>query len=55
MTEITVSLPDEMFQHAARLSNATRLKVSDILTDALSFTLPPLDGATFREDPVRSA
>jgi len=52
MTEITVSLPDEIFQQAARLSNATRLKVSDILTDALSFTLPTLDGATFREDPV---
>jgi hypothetical protein len=52
MTEITVSLPDEIYKHAARLSDATRLKISDILTDALSFTLPTLDGTTFREDAV---
>lgn len=52
MTDITVSLPDEIYKHAARLSAATRLKVSDILTDALSFTLPTLGGATFKEDAV---
>ncbi len=52
MTEVTVSLPDEIYKHAARLSDATRLQIADILTDALSFTLPTLDGATLREDAV---
>ena len=52
MTEITISLPNEIYKHAARLSDATRLPIADILTDALSFTLPTLDGAALREDIV---
>lgn len=45
MVEVTLSIPDNVYQHATRLSAATQLNVSNILTDALAFTLPTLDGA----------
>lgn len=45
MVEVTLSIPENVFQHAERLSEATKLNVSSILTDALAFTLPTLGGA----------
>jgi hypothetical protein len=52
MVEVTVSLPDNIFRHAVRLSEATKLNVSNILTDALAFTLPTLDDAMSAEEPI---
>ncbi len=53
MVEVTLSIPENVFQHAARLSNATQLHVSNILTEALAFTLPTMDGALSAVEPVR--
>jgi len=52
MVEVTLSIPENIFQHAARLSNATQLHVSNILTEALAFTLPTMDGALSAVEPV---
>lgn len=52
MVEVTLSIPESIFQHAARLSNATQLHVSNILTEALAFTLPTMDGALSAVEPV---
>jgi hypothetical protein len=52
MVEVTVSLPDNVFQHAARLSEATKLNIANILTDALAFTLPTLDNAMSTEESI---
>jgi hypothetical protein len=49
MVEVTLSIPENIFQHAARLSEATQLNVSHILADALAFTLPTLEGALAAE------
>lgn len=45
MVEITLSLPDHLYQHAQNLSATTHLEIPNILIDALGFTLPTLDGA----------
>lgn len=52
MVEVTLSIPENVFQHAARLSKATQLHVSNILTEALAFTLPTMDGALSAVEPV---
>ncbi len=52
MVEITLSIPENVFQHAARLSIAMQLHVSNILTEALAFTLPTMDGALSAVEPV---
>lgn len=52
MAEVTLSIPDNILQHAERLSKATELNVSNILIDALAFTLPTLDGAMAAVAPV---
>jgi len=52
MVEITLSIPENVFQHATRLSQATQLHVSNILADALAFTLPTLEGALSAAEPV---
>ncbi|MGH7597234.1 MAG: hypothetical protein ACREOI_12835 [bacterium] len=44
MVEITLSLPDHLYQHAQNLSTTTHLEIPNILIDALGFTLPTLDG-----------
>jgi len=52
MIEVTLSIPENVFQHATRLSKATQLNVSNILTEALAFTLPTLDIALAADEPV---
>ena len=52
MVEVTLALPDNVFQHAMRLSHATKLNVSNILTDALAFTLPTLEDAMSSETAI---
>ncbi|MDZ7292946.1 MAG: hypothetical protein ONB44_13150 [candidate division KSB1 bacterium] len=52
MVEVTLSLPDKIYQHAARLSAVTQFEVSNILTEALAFTLPTLDEAMAATTPV---
>jgi hypothetical protein len=52
MVEVTLSIPENVFQHAARLSEATKLNVSNILTDALAFTLPTLGEAMSVGEPI---
>ena len=42
MTSITVELPQETYQRASRLAQLTNRKVSDVLTETLTLSLPPL-------------
>ncbi|NKQ35139.1 MAG: hypothetical protein HF973_05920 [Chloroflexi bacterium] len=41
MTSITVELPRETYQRASRLAQLTNRKVSDVLTETLTLSLPP--------------
>lgn len=52
MVEVTLALPENVFQHATRLSHATKLNVMSILADTLAFTLPTLEGAMNSEAPI---
>lgn len=52
MVEVTLAIPDEIYKHAARLSHVTQLNLSDILADALGFTLPTMSEALSSEIPV---
>jgi hypothetical protein len=52
MVEVTLSIPDDVYQQAARLSAATRFNISNILSEALSFTLPTMGEAMSAAEPV---
>jgi hypothetical protein len=41
MATITVNLPQETYQRASRLAQLTNRKVSDVLTETLTLSLPP--------------
>ncbi|MGH2354794.1 MAG: hypothetical protein ACRDI2_23150 [Chloroflexota bacterium] len=45
-TQVTVTLPDDVYQSAERLAQLTRRGVPDVLADALTLSLPVL-----RQDP----
>ena len=52
MVEVNLSIPENVYQHATRLSAATQLNVSKILAEALAFTLPSLEGAMLTTEPI---
>ena len=41
-TQVTVTLPDEVYRSALRLAQLTQREVGDILTDTLALSLPAL-------------
>src|SRR3712207_3397890 len=41
-TQVTVNLPDDVYQSAERLAQLTQREVSDVLTDTLALSLPAL-------------
>jgi len=41
-TQVTVTLPDEVYRSAVRLAQLARREVEDVLTDALTLSLPSL-------------
>lgn len=43
MAEITISLPEPLYQHAAHISAMTNIDISSIVTEALAMTLPTFD------------
>jgi hypothetical protein len=43
MAEITLSLPEQLYQHAAHISAMTNIDISSVVTEALAITLPTFD------------
>jgi hypothetical protein len=43
MTQITLSLPEPLYQHAAHISAVTHIDISSVVTEALALTLPTFD------------
>ena len=41
-TQVTVTLPDEVYRSAVRLAQLARREVEDVLTDTLTLSLPSL-------------
>jgi hypothetical protein len=41
-TQVTVTLPDEVYRSAVRLAQLARREVADVLTDTLTLSLPSL-------------
>jgi hypothetical protein len=41
-TQVTVTLPDEVYRSAVRLAQLTRSEVADVLSDTLTLSLPAL-------------
>ncbi len=41
-TQVTVTLPDEVYRSAVRLAQLARREVTDVLSDALTLSLPSL-------------
>jgi hypothetical protein len=41
-TQVTVTLPDEVYRNAVRLAQLVRREVADVLTDTLTLSLPSL-------------
>jgi hypothetical protein len=41
-TQVTVTLPDEVYRSAVRLAQLARREVADVLSDALTLSLPSL-------------
>jgi hypothetical protein len=51
-TQVTVTLPDEVYQRAERLAQLTSRDVADVLTDTIVLSLPPLTAQTKMLQPV---
>jgi len=45
MMQITLTLPETIYQHATNLATATHLDIASIVTEALAITLPAFDEA----------
>lgn len=45
MMKITLTLPENIYQHAANLAAATHLDIGSIVAEALAITLPAFDEA----------
>ena len=52
MTEIVLSLPDRVYEHAARLAELMNVQVSDVLTETIESLLSPLGPSALDLTPV---
>ncbi|HAX86822.1 MAG TPA: hypothetical protein DCY91_11315 [Cyanobacteria bacterium UBA11370] len=51
-TQITVTLPDEVYQRVQRLAQLASRDVADILTDAIKLSIPPVSLHTETIEPI---
>ncbi len=51
-TQVTLTLPKELYEHAERWAAITQQNLSDTLTDALSIVLTPMHTAPKLEQPI---
>ena len=51
-TEIVLSLPDRVYEHAARLAELMNVQVSDVLTETIESSLSPLGPSPLDLTPV---
>lgn len=53
-TQVTLTLPDELYEHAKRWATIAERDLSEILTDALIIVLTPVYTAPRLEKPISS-
>lgn len=53
-TQITITLPDEVYQKAEHLARLISCEVADILTHTISISLPPFDASSEEVTPVEN-
>jgi len=51
-TQVTVTLPSELYEHAKRWATLTRRDLSETLADALALVLNPVSKTPVRKKPV---
>jgi hypothetical protein len=51
-TQVTVTLPDEIYQRAERLAQLTGRNVADVLADTIVLSLPPLNPPAKMHKPI---
>src|SRR5687767_889376 len=53
-TEVTVTLPDEIYRRVERLAQLTHRDIADVVTDTLTLSLPPLPSQSDTLPPIAS-
>jgi hypothetical protein len=51
-TQITITLPDEIYQRAERFARLANRDVASILADTIQLAIPPTRSGTFELEPV---
>ncbi len=51
-TQITINLPDEIYQRAERFARLANRDVASILVDTIQFSIPPVSGDVSDLEPV---